>query len=254
MTGDGENVIGMNASRSITPRNNRIDSPAPIVVLCGPTAAGKTTLAGRLAQATSVANLDPAPSGPTTDEQRLADLALLRALDGPCVVESTALPHLLPVDNHTLVVRLTASTPVRARRFRHRKPEMSQTEAHHLLELADVTTHRQLRSSWGIDIATPASRWRTDLILGCPDQQTCPDEATCTDTVAGLLTAAFQVYVGYLTSDPADALDRFTSLRRAHPAHVRRCGPALIGPVHEFTPAAWRTRTHTELERRAGIL
>lgn len=252
MTGDGENVIGMNASRSITPRNNRVDSPSPIVVLCGPTAAGKSTLAGRLAEAAELASADSTAPGPTTDEQRLADLALLRALEGPCVVESTTLPHLLPVDNHALVVRLTASTPVRARRLRRRVPEMSRTEAHHLLDLADATTHRRLRSSWGIDLATPASRWRTDLILGCPDQQACTDETACTDTVAALLTAAFRVYVGYLAGH--DALALFTRIRRAHPAYIRRCGPALIGPVREFTAAAWRTRTHTELERRAGLL
>lgn len=248
MTGDGENVIDKNASRSITPRNNRVDSPPPVVVLCGPTASGKTTIAGRL----ELDSIDVTPSGHTTDEQRLADLALLRELDSPCVVESTALPHLLPVDNHALVVRLTASTPVRARRFRRRQPNISRTEAHHLLDLADATMHRQLRSSWGIDLATPATRWRTDLILGCPDQQACTDESACTDTVTALLTAAFQVYVGYLTGH--DALALFTRIRRAHPAHIRRCGPALIGPVREFTAAEWRTRTHTELERRAGIL
>lgn len=131
---------------------------------------------------------------------------------------------------------------------------MSESEAHHLLELTDATAHGQLRKSWGIDVAGQGHRWRADLVLGCPHARVCKDEAGCMNVVAELLTVAYQAYAHYLTGQGPDALARFTALRRQHPRHVRRCGPALLGPVHEFTAAAWRTRMHTELERRAGVL
>ena len=244
--------MGIDVSRATTQRNIR--AALPTVVLCGRAVTGKSTLAARLASAASLERLRTVEQPRTTDERRRADLALLRALDRPSVVESAALPHLLPVDNHALIVQLTASTPVRAQRLRSREPAMSESEAHHLLELTDATNHGQLRTSWGIDVAGQGHRWRADLVLGCPHSRVCKDETGCTTIVAELLTAAYRAYTHYLTGQAPDALARFTALRRQHPRHVRRCGPALLGPVPEFTAAAWRTRMHTELERRAGVL
>jgi hypothetical protein len=143
--------------------------------------------------------------------------------------------------------RTAVSSESRATR---RKPNLSETEAHHLVEFTDATTHRQLLKSWGIDVGTPANRWRADVVLGCPEREECTDENACIDAVTALLTSAYHVYAHYLNGHAGDALSRFTEVRRRHCAHIRHCGPALLGPVPEYSTTAWRTRMHTA--RRAG--
>lgn len=238
----------------------------PAVVVCGPVASGKTTIARTLAEVATLERLPSSPEGErptvTSDEARLADLELLRRLserDRPAIVESAALPHLLPVDNTALIVQLTASTPVRIRRLHTRWPGSTFNAARQLLELADATTRSKLRAAWGIDIAEPrANRWRADLVLGCRHVRTCPDDNACTDIVATLLTAAYNVYENYVTTHPAvdgpDALQQFAHLRRTYPEHLRRCRAALTNPVAEFSATAWRNRMLTELDTRAGLL
>jgi len=246
--------------------DNTLREPQPIVIVCGPTASGKSTIASNLAE---VAELEQPPTtsnddrGPgTSDDTRLADLTLLRWLadrDRPAIVKSASIPRLLAVDNTALIVQLTASPPVRARRLQKRWPNSTYAEARHLLELTDATTCTELRSSWGIDISeSRGNRWRADLVIGCPQVRTCDDERACTETVTDLLTAAYGIYENYVTANPAiegpDALELFAHLRHTYPRYVRRLRPALVGPVREFTADAWRNRTLGELDARSGLV
>lgn len=246
-----------------TTPDTTLKTPQPAVVVCGPTASGKSTIAGNLAETAVLQQLPRGERSPgTSDEARLADLALLHQLatrDDPVVVESTALARLLPVDNTVLIVQLTASTPVRTRRLQTRRPSIALAAARHLLELTDTTICAGLRAVWGVDISDfQANRWRADLVVGCPHVRECDDEIACTEIVTALVTAAYHVYENYFPVDPAmtseDATNRLSHLCRKYPAHARRCRPALIRPVTEFTIAAWRNRMRNELDQRAGLL
>jgi cytidylate kinase len=253
-------------SDPITPSpEDLLDTSQPKVVVCGLTASGKSTFATRLAKIADLEHLPGPPGGEhvrgTSDEVRQADLALLDRLvdrDRPTIVESAALPYLLPVHNTALIVRLTASTPVRAHRLQTRTSS-SHAEARHQVELTDATMCARLRSTWGIDIAdSRANRWRADLVLGCPHLRECPTEETCRDIVTVLLAGAYHVYENYVTSAPAadssDATAQFNHLRRTFPAHLRRYRPALIERSTEFSAAEWRHRMLGEVNRRAGLL
>jgi cytidylate kinase len=250
------------SSPATTAPDTTLKTPQSAVVICGPTASGKSTIAGNLAEAAVLEQLHGECSLGTADEARLVDLALLRQLttrDHPVVVESPALARLLPVDNTVLIVQLTASTPVRTQRMQTRRPDTTFAEARHLLELTDTTACASLRATWGVDISdSQANRWRADLVVGCPHVRECSDELACTEIVTTLVTAAYNVYENYLTTDPAvsgeDAIKQFIHLCRMYPAHARRCRPALIRPVTDFTVAAWQNRMLNELDQRAGLL
>ncbi len=235
--------------------------PRPTVVLCGPVAAGKSTIAGRLVETTDLHHLSAEVSRQSSlmDDRRRSDLKLLRELgcDGrPVLVESSTLPGLLPVNNSALIIRMVASPPVRAHRLRVRIPRMSYAARYNLLEVTDAMTCRQARSAWGIDIADDrANRWGADLVIGCPEVDGCTDEPACLDIVVMLLAAAYAVYESYLDSatDGRDAVAVFRDLCRTYFEHVRRCTPALLNPVTQLTPDAWRDRMANELERRAVL-
>lgn len=249
---------------AMTP-DDRLNTPQPAVVVCGPTAAGKSTIARKLAEVANLAQptgTDGEIARGTADQARLADLQLLRWIannDRPAIVESAALARLLPVDNSALIVELTASTPVRTRRLQNRWPDSTYNQARQLLELTDATACAELRTNWGIDIAHPqANRWRADLVLGCPHVRACTDELACTEIVTTMLTAAYNVYENYLTSTPdvtgQEALAQFAQLLRRYPEHVRRCREALVGRVDQFSVDTWRQRMLGELDERAGLL
>lgn len=253
-------------SPAITTRDTTLQTPHPAVVICGPTASGKSTIAANLVETAVLEQLPSTRtsehSAATSDEARLADLALLHQLitrDHPVIVESTALARLIPVDNTVLIVQLTASTPVRTRRLQTQQPNIAFAGARHLLELTDATICAGLRTTWGVDVSdSQANRWRADLVVGCPHVRECDDELACTEIVTTLVTAAYNVYENYLTTEPAvssdDAIQQFTHLCRTYPTHARRCRPSLICPVTEFTVAAWQNRMLNELDQRAGLL
>lgn len=263
-------------------------TPQPLVVLCGPTAVGKTTVAKELAKTASLLRvvgsdgLVAALGGASTSERLLSwldfesandrsirpdmdrevDLTLLRDLAAdprPKVVESVVLPMLLPVDNTALIIRLVASQPVRARRVCGLLPDVTFPQARTIVDRKDFATCVALRSSWGIDIAErSAPGWRTDLSVGCPHEAECPNETACTDTVTALVRGAFAVYQCFLTGGPqpetADAAAEFFVLSRAHQDYMGRCTPLLLGYGGEHTTRRWRHRLLFELETRSGLL
>lgn len=247
-------------SAAATP-DDSVKTTRPIVVMSGPTASGKSTIARKLAEVANLERPDREDVRGTSDEARLADLKLLRWLEtraSPTIIESTALARLLPMGNSALLVQLTASTPIRTRRLQSRWSNSTYDQARQLLELTDATTCADLRSNWGIDVAQPqANRWRADLVLGCPHIRACADEGACTEIVATLATAAYNVYENYLANvlpvDGQEALAQFSRLLRMYPEHVRRCREALVGRVDEFSVDAWRQRMLGELDRRAGL-
>lgn len=130
-----------------------------------------------------------------TDDQHRADLHLLQDMNvccSPMVVETSTLPRLLRVDNTVLIVRLTASTPVRSQRLRTRSPGQTSTAATRLVELTDALARERTRAAWDIDVAEPrAIRWTPDLVIGCPDPDGCSDKTACIEIVTALQSAAY---------------------------------------------------------------
>jgi cytidylate kinase len=248
----------------------------PLVLVTGPTAAGKTTIAAALAE---LAELErhAAPTEPILDwlsvdaethrprrseVDRLADLTLLHTVSAsgkPKIVESVALPMLLPVDNTALLVHVTASPLVRSRRILASEPDLTFAQARIVVARRDFATCVALRTSWGVDLAErSATRWRADLVVGCPHEDECQDEASCTENVTNLVTAAFGVYENYLTQQPAlagsEAVALFGHLLATYRGYVRRCTPLLIGLAGAYQVRRWQDRLRIELEKRAGLL
>jgi len=249
-------------------------TPNPLVVVSGPTAAGKTTIAAALAQLADLEQHTAAPAEPLrdwlsvdaerhrprrSDVDRLADLTLLRAVSTsgrPRVAESAALPMLLPVDNAALLVRVTASPLVRGRRLHAAAPDLTFAEARVVVARRDFATCAALRTAWGVDLAErSAARWRADLVVGCPHEDECPDEAGCTENVTNLIAAAFGVYENYLAPTPAvGSVGLFGHLLKTYGGYVRRCTPLLTGLAGDYDVRRWRDRLMVELEKRAGLL
>lgn len=234
----------------------------PAIILCGPTASGKSTIADQLAELVQGRRIvETAEASGLLDDHRRADLELLRKLEEcreTAVIESAALPGLLPVNNTALIVHLTASAAVRGGRLSARSPKMSHAEAIGLVELTDAVLRDRLRDTWAIDTSPKAERWAADLVVGCPHPEVCVDETDCIDTVTFLIAAAFRVYEQYVSAAPRDdrlvAVDRIRTFTGTSYEHVQRCTPALINPTNPITPQAWRNRRRTELETRARSL
>lgn len=264
-------------------RNGHVPAVSPFVVLSGPTATGKTTAAGALAAATGVDRwtasdrLVAALAGGakaerlrswlvqdtdvrrvrSADADRATDLGLLtdvQQVQRPLVVESAALPLLLPPDNTALLVRLAASVMVRAARLRTLVPDLSDEQARTILQRKDRSTRAALRAAWGVDPeAVRACQWRADLVVQCPDTAGCPNPAQCAAITAELITAAYRVYRHYvaagLATVPTAAVDHLTELIHAHRARVRRCTPLLIDRTGPLSVARWRRRLLIELDQ-----
>jgi len=248
----------------------------PLVVVSGPTAAGKTTIAAALAELAELErhtavteprrdwlSVDAESHRPRRSEvDRLADLTLLHAVSTSGrarIVESAALPTLLPVDNVALLVHVTASPLVRGRRVLASTPDLTFAEARIVVARRDFATCVALRTSWGVDLAErSATRWRADLLVGCPHEDECPDEDACTENVTNLVAAAFGVYENYLTQQPAlagaEAVALFGHLLAKYRGYVRRCTPLLIGLAGAYQVSRWQDRLRIELEKRAGLL
>jgi hypothetical protein len=192
------------------------------------------------------------------DVDRKVDLAVLQELSAsarPRVVESVALPMLLPVDNVALIVELTGSLPVRARRIRDQLPGVSLSQARTIVDRKDYATCVALRNSWGIDIGQrSAARWRVDLSVGCPHPEECPTETRCTKTVIAIVRAAVAVYRSFLSHDSGQVVVEFRKLVNANGGYVGRCMPLLLGPGSERTLPRWSRRLFAELQMREGLL
>jgi cytidylate kinase len=258
---------------------------APLVVVTGPTASGKSTIAAALAAA---ANMDRVTASDrlvavlagrvkadrlrswliadtdrrrtrNAEADRATDLVLLNEVQGArraLVVESAALPLLLAPNNTALIVRLAATIPVRAARLRRVLPDLTDDQARMIVIRKDRSTSAALRSAWGIDAsAERPGRWRADLVLACPDSPRCPDERACAAAVAHLLAAAYAIYRRHLAGGPlshsAVDVSRLHELIAADPARVRRCTPLLTDPG-TFSESGWRHRLLIELDRNRG--
>lgn len=264
-------------------RNGHVPTVSQLVVLSGPTATGKTTAAGALVAATGADRwtasdrLVAALSGGTkaerlrswlvqdtdvwrvrnADADRATDLGLLldvQRVRRPLVVESAALPLLLPPDNTALLVRLAASLAVRAARLRMLVPDLSDEQARTILRRKDRSTRAALRAAWGVDPdAVRAYQWRADLVVQCPDSAGCPNPAQCATVTAELIVAAYRVYRHYVATSlatvPAAAVDQLTELIGAHRARVRRCTPLLVDRTGPLSVARWRRRLVIELDQ-----
>lgn len=266
----------------VAEHNGHVPAVTPLVVVSGPTATGKTTAAAALAAATGVERwtasdrLVAALSGGTkaerlrswlvhdtdtrrarsADADRATDLGLLadvQQVRRPVVVESAALPLLLPPDNTALLVRLAASLPVRAARLRLLVPALSEEQARTILTRKDRSTRAALRAAWGVDPeAVRACQWRADLVVTCPDPAGCPNPAQCAAITAELITAAYRVYRHYvaagLASVPTAAVEHLTGLIDAHRTRVRRCTPLLTDRTGPLSVARWQRRLVAELD------
>ena len=253
----------------------------PLVVLAGLSMAGKTTVATALAAATDLDHWTPSElqkseldevtanrAGPGTDAVRaisseaadritaLATLAEFEHAHRPLVVESAALPLLLPPNNIALIVRLSARLPVRIGRLRAIRPELSGSDARTILRGKDHATRATMRPAWGVDPeAVGACQWRADLVVHCPDPESCSDPRECSIITTDLVIAAYEVYRGYLTVSPAaTTVHRLNELIGMNRKRIRRCAPLLTHPAAEFSVARWRNRLLIELvqARRAG--
>lgn len=253
--------------------------PMPLVVLAGPSVAGKTTVATALAAAADLDHWTPSElqkseldevttdrAGPGTDAvraisseeaDRITALAMLAEFEHalrPLVVESAALPLLLPPNNLALIVRLSARLPVRIGRLRAIRPELSATAARTILRGKDHATRGTrgtMRPAWGVDPdAVGACQWRSDLVVQCPDAELCSDPRECAVITADLVIAAYEVYRGYLTVSPAaTTVHRLNELIRANRTRIRRCTPLLTDPAAEFSVSRWRNRLLIELDQ-----
>ncbi len=203
---------------------------APVVFITGPTAAGKTTLARdletgkrltRVPAGSPAKNTEPASaegSGNTT-AARLTDLAVLAACDEPGigVVVDAAGPAalLLPPRNAALLVRVDAASAV----------------------------------PWGLDIADQAAtRWRFDLVIRCPDEESCRSAQRCTEASRAMVRAALSVYRRFLRNEAgADEVLRLSTVAERHRSWLTRIAPMLLDPAVPHTLAGWKNRLSREL-------
>ncbi len=247
------------------------------VVIAGPTSSGKTTLAAHLHHAEHLdwvgastllmqtagterpkaerllSWLDTGATGrraAVTDADRLADLRVLHACAGSQtgIVVETCGPAGLLLDplNLALLIRVEAAIPVRAMRLLGHLAglEVSAKQAELILTRKDAAMATAIRTAWGLDLTDPAStRWRFDLLIGCPDQQVCRDPRECAEASRVLAQAALKVYRCFL--EQRDGAEAVAALQRAWTRFapwVARVAPVLADPSGPFTASRWRTR------------
>lgn len=279
----------------MTVENNEFDQQyasgppcTPLVVVTGPTATGKTTTATAVASAMGlerhvasdrlVAVLQGRPKADrlrswltqatdahrvlSTEADRATDLSLLAAIQHarrPVVVESVSLPLLLPPNNSALIVRLSASSTVRAARVQRMLPELSRQEAQLIVRRKDKATRTAMRAAWGVDPGSvSAGHWRADLVVQCPGHDQSSEEQACAATTAQLVSAAYAVYRLYLTDGPLSAgttaAERLRELIEEHRDHIGRCSPTLTDGAGPFTISRWQRRLSIEHDRMRKAL
>lgn len=244
----------------IPPQQAGKDQAVPVIVLTGPSMAGKTTVAAALAATADIDRWSVAEQWESELDEvtadRVASLEMLAELERarrPLLVESTVLPLLLPPHNLAFIARLSAGLPVRVDRLRAVRPELSALEARAELRRNDHAAQVRARPAWGVHLESiGATQWRSDLVVQCPDRNYCREPQVCAAITTDLVIAANEVYRGYMAGGPGGpaAVRRLSELISAHPNRIRRCVPLLTDTGAEFTAARWRNRLLIELEQR----
>jgi cytidylate kinase len=264
--------------------SHRPMAAAPVVVIAGPTAAGKTTLARdletgrRLTRALVSAFPDdtdsmragreserlvswlrpgPASTVNSTDVvgERLSDLATLAACDGTgtgTVVDTDGpAALLLPPRNAALLVLVDAAATVRAERVRRLlAADLTPADALQIVTRKDTATLAAVRAAWGLDIAdVAATTWRFDLVIRCPDEESCRSAQRCTEASRAAVRAAVSVYRRFLRNETeADEVGRLATVAQRHRAWLVRIAPMLLDPGDgRNTLSRWRDRLRNEL-------
>lgn len=226
------------------------------VLITGPTASGKSSLARSVASlvgANLVSEETLRPAGRTGMEaDQLAAIEALRQLrhsSAPVVVEHPATHMQLEPINDALVIRLEATTSVRADRLAH-TAQLRHTSFHErdtYVRTTDRARRQAMRTALGVDLnARTAQQWRCDLVLACPDRHSCADPHNCKALTTQLAIAALEVYRHHLgtatVTQARDAGKRLADLVRAHPGRVRRCTAALTDLAAGTGLDRWRNR------------
>lgn len=248
------------------------------VVVCGPTASGKTALVEALATRCGLNQFrisdwlvamgvsrwprrerllswrgESAHSRATENIDRIIDLTTLIGTTNivtETVVESAVLPWVLSPINNSLIINLGASEAVRARRLQRRSPELDLEQTLAIVARTDAVTTERIRAAWGIDLEASATEWRSDLVLACPDPVICSDPHACKEAILCLAVAAVGVYRLYFNEIDDEYcsfyVDTLRKLVDQNHEVVKRINPLLLesGP---FALERWQRRLLTDL-------
>ncbi len=268
--------------------SHRTMTVTPVVVIAGPTAAGKTTLArdletGRHLTRAHVSAFpadtdaaraareserllswlrpEPALTVNSTDvaADRLSGLATLATCDGArtatAVDTDGPAALLLSPRNATLLVKVDAAATVRAERVRRLfAGHVTPADALRIVMRKDTATVAAVRVAWGLDIADPAATtWRFDLIIRCPDEESCRSAQRCMEASRAMVRAAVSVYRRFLRNEAGtDEVVRLATVAQRHRSWLVRIAPVLLDQQGPHTLARWRDRLREELAGRRG--
>jgi cytidylate kinase len=257
-----------------------------LVCISGLTGAGKTTLARYVAErfgyaytsassallsvlgATEVSkanrlrswlgeHMDSLPY--TADDaaiDRAVDLQLLIQLEGqtcPYVVESLALPMLLPPLNTALTILLDVPQEVRAERLHRELPQVSAQDRATIIARKDAHSRRRLLGAWSIDLGSPAGNLRYDIV--CQPTTTSTAEPFDEDCLLPLVEAAIAVYECRLArckEDPVLVVNRLLATLRTCTHACTFISPVLTSPIGPHPIRRWRQRSleHASVDRK----